>query len=228
MKRLNLVGLFLCIFAVSILAGCATPILKSSSRTKQYKGEDTSWYGKSGAQFAPVKDVNTTEETSNPTATAAKEGSWWMPTEAPKGKDNTVWGNRGYVYLADSKKAPKKVFARKAPKKVAVKKSVLQDVYFFFDSAELTLPAREILNANIKVLKKYPKAKMVLVGSASPEGSDAYNLKLSKNRALAVKDYLVKNGILDDSIFVKSEGEIEVNVSDYPFARKVHFKIISR
>ena len=39
MKKLNFVGLLLCVFAVSVLAGCATPTLKSSSRTKQYSSE---------------------------------------------------------------------------------------------------------------------------------------------------------------------------------------------
>ena len=215
MKKLNLVSLLLCIFAVSILlAGCATPILKS----KQYKGGDTSWYGKSGAKAAPVMDVNTTRETSNPTATSVKRGSWWMPKKALKGKDNTVWGNKGYVYLAGGK----------APKQLPPEKMVLQVVYFPFDSVELTLPTRKILNANVKVLKEYPQAKMVLMGYASPEGSDDYNLKLSKNRALAVKNYLVKNGIPDDSIAVKGEGEMEVSKDAYPSARKVYFRLISR
>ena len=67
-----------------------------------------------------------------------------MPKKAPKGKDNTVWGNKGYVYLAG-----------KAP----VENLVLQDVYFLLDSAELTLPARKILNSNVKALKENPKAK---------------------------------------------------------------------
>ncbi|MFH2069505.1 MAG: OmpA family protein [Candidatus Omnitrophota bacterium] len=221
MKRLNFVGLLLCIFAVSILAGCATPILKSSSM-------DTSWYGKSGALSAPVKDVNTTEETSNPTATAAKKGSWWMPDEAPAGKGSTVWGNRGYVYLAEAEKAPKKAVAKKSPGKAVVKKSSLQDIYFLFDSAELTPSARKILDANVKVLKENPKAKMVLMGYASPEGPTDYNRKLSGRRAQSVKNYMVKNGIPEDSISITAEGEMEVSVANYPSARKVQYRIISR
>ena len=210
MKRLNLVGLLLSIFAVLILAGCATPMLKSSSR-------DTSWYGKSGALSAPVKDVNTTEETSNPTATAGKEGSWWMPEKAPRGKSDTVWGNRGYVYLDG-----------KAPKKMPAEKASLQDIYFLFDSAELTPTAKKILNANVKVLKANPKAKMILMGYASPEGSTEYNKKLSGRRALSVKNYMIKNGVPEDSIAITSEGEMDVSVANYPSARKVHYKIISR
>ena len=200
MKKLNLVGLLLCIFAVSILAGCATPILKSSSKAKQYKGGDTSWYGKSGAQPAPAKD-------------SQKGGSWWMPKKAPKGKDSTVWGNKGYVYLAG---------------KLPAEKLVLQDVYFLLDSAQLTFPAKKILNANVKALKEHPKVKVVLLGHASPEGLENSNLKLSENRALAVKNYLVKNGVSKNSISAKGEGKMKVAKLSYPSARKVHFKIISR
>jgi outer membrane protein OmpA-like peptidoglycan-associated protein len=200
MKKLNLVSLFLCIFAVSILAGCATPILKSSSRAKQYSGGDASWYGKSGAQPAPAKD-------------SQKGGSWWMPKKAPKGKDSTIWGNKGYVYLAG---------------KMPIEKLVLQDVYFSLGSAELTFSAKRILNSNAKALKENPKAKVVLMGYASPEGLENSNLKLSENRALAAKNYLVKNGVSRSSIFVKAEGEMEVNESVYSSARKVHFKIISQ
>jgi outer membrane protein OmpA-like peptidoglycan-associated protein len=219
MKKLNFAGLLLCLAAVSILAGCATPILKSSSRAKHhfyYSGVDTSWYGKSGARPAPVKDANTLVPSTNP----VKKGSWWMPKRAPQGKENTIWGNRGYVYLAGN--------GPNAPKKLPVEKTALQVVYFPFDSVELTLSARTTLNANVKVLKEYPQAKMVLMGYASPEGSDDYNLKLSKNRALAVKSYLMKNGIPDGSISVKGEGKIEVKVSDYPSARKVYFKLTSQ
>ena len=213
MKKLNFVGLLVCVFAVSILAGCATPILKSASRAKQYSGGDASWYGKSGAKSAPIMDAATAKDTSNPSATSVKKGYWWMPEKAPKGKDSTVWGNKGYVYLAG---------------KVPVEKLALQDVYFLLDSAELTLPAKKILNSNVKALQEHPKAKIALLGYASPEGLEDRNLKLSENRALAVKNYLVKNGVSKSSISVKGEGKMEVSKAAYPSARKVHFKIISR
>ncbi|MCX5642720.1 MAG: OmpA family protein [Candidatus Omnitrophica bacterium] len=214
MKKLNFVGLLLCVAAVSILAGCATPILKSSHKAKQYKGADTSWYGKSGAQSTPIMDVATAKDTSNPTATAVKRGSWWMPKKAPKGKNNTVWGNRGYVYLAGAGKA--------------VEKMVLQDVYFSLNSSELTLSAKKIISANAKALKENPRVRVALMGYASPEGLENSNVKLSENRALAVKDYLVKSGVSKSSVLFKGEGEMEVNESAYPSARKVHFKIISQ
>ena len=212
MKRLNLVGLFLSIFAVSILAGCAA--------TSSSVGQDTSWWGKSGAKTAPIKDAYTTKDTSNPTATAVKKGSWWMPEQAPRGKSGTVWGNRGYVYLAGE--------GEKAAPKPAVKRAALQDVYFPYDSVELTSASKKILNDNIAILKKSSNPKVVLMGYASPEGADDYNMNLSRRRALAVKDYLVKNGVSVESVSVTAEGEMAVDKSAYPSARKVHIKSIYR
>ena len=184
MKKLNFVGLLFCISAVSILAGCATPILKSSSRAKQYSGKNTSKNYHSGA--------------------------WWIGKRASKA---TAWGNRGYVYLAG---------------KMPVEKLVLQDVYFPLNSVELTFLAKKTLSSNVKALKEHPKAKVVLMGYASPEGLEIKNVKLSENRALAVKNYLVKNGVSKNSISAKGEGKMEVAKFSYPSARKVHFKIISQ
>lgn len=42
-------------------------------------------------------------------------------------------------------------------------------------------------------MKKHPEAKVVIKGYASPEGNLAFNEKLAKARAQAVKSILVKN-----------------------------------
>jgi len=251
MKGMNLVGLLMVVFAVSILAGCAT----TTSRT----GEDLSWWGKSGAGPAPVNDADTAFPSKDP----AKGGSWWMPDKtAVKADDNTQWGNRGYVYVAETpvpkpvaiaapkpveKVVEKKVVVEKivekpvdrivektVEKKVYVDKVVektvyvnVQDVYFLYDNSALTPFTKGILDNNAAVFKKYPKIKAILVGYASPEGATEYNLKLSERRALAVKNYLVKAGISEDILKVNPMGELDAAESSWPFSRKVHFEIVS-
>jgi outer membrane protein OmpA-like peptidoglycan-associated protein len=277
MKRMNVVVLLMIVFAVSLFAGCAA----TTSRT----GEDLSWWGKSGAQSAPVTDtrmgvihsadvVSTgteqTETAKDPSANdPALRGSWWMPDQAAtQAEDNTLWGNRGYVYVAETPEPPApepvsvvpEVAAPKPEEKVVekpaapavvekivempvekivektvyvdkvVEKTVyvnVQDVYFLYDSSDLTPFAKGILDHNVEVFKAYPKLKAILIGYASPEGTDAYNLKLSERRAVAVKDYLVNAGIPEAILTVKPMGELEAAKSSWPFARKVHFEIIS-
>jgi outer membrane protein OmpA-like peptidoglycan-associated protein len=62
-------------------------------------------------------------------------------------------------------------------------------VTFDFNSAELTEEAKFILN------QIGENAIVDIVATASPEGSEEYNLKLSERRANAVKDYLTNKGV---------------------------------
>jgi outer membrane protein OmpA-like peptidoglycan-associated protein len=101
----------------------------------------------------------------------------------------------------------------------------IQDVYFPYDSSALGPFNRGILDKNVEVFKAYPKLTAILIGYASPEGTDEYNLKLSERRVAAVKDYLVKAGVPEEILTVKPMGKLEAaNKSSWPFARKVHFE----
>ena len=51
------------------------------------------------------------------------------------------------------------------------------------------------MNQLADILKKYPNAKLTIEGHTDNTGSNAYNKKLSDNRAKAVLDYLVNKGI---------------------------------
>lgn len=79
----------------------------------------------------------------------------------------------------------------------------------YFDSAEYTIKgqSREALLDLANILKEYPKTNIVLEGHTDNTGSDAYNLTLSKNRAQAVTNFLVDNGILKSRIETKWYGE---------------------
>jgi len=163
--------------------------------------------------------------------------------------ENAQWGNRGYVFVGTAKeKVAAPVIEKKAEPPVKVVEKVvtkvvekpvekivkvpgktlvinLQDVYFNYDSAAITALAAQTLKENAAVLKANPSVKVVLVGSASPEGATDYNLKLSERRVNAVKDYLVKEGISADRLKTQAAGEIEVEKPSWPFARKVKFAV---
>jgi len=72
----------------------------------------------------------------------------------------------------------------------------LKGVNFKYDSAELTEPAKAILNKVAGDLSVYPLKKTIEVrGFASSEGTDAYNLRLSQRRSQSVADYLKAKGV---------------------------------
>jgi len=52
-----------------------------------------------------------------------------------------------------------------------------------------------VLNSIVSILKEYPDAKFSIEGHTDSTGKKATNQKLSEDRAAAVKDYLIENGI---------------------------------
>ena len=57
-----------------------------------------------------------------------------------------------------------------------------------------------VLQSITSILKEYPTAKFSIEGHTDNVGGDAFNQKLSAERALAVKEYLVQNGIADERL----------------------------
>ena len=72
---------------------------------------------------------------------------------------------------------------------------VLRGVHFAFNSYALDSKAMGILNEAAGLIKASPNKRVVLAGWTDWIGSDAYNMKLSQERANSVKNYLVKQGI---------------------------------
>ncbi len=59
------------------------------------------------------------------------------------------------------------------------------------------------------MLKRYPNSIVHVVGHTDSVGSDAYNLRLSEQRALAVVDYLASIGVARDRLRSEGRGETE-------------------
>ncbi|MUJ20394.1 OmpA family protein [Aliivibrio fischeri] len=78
---------------------------------------------------------------------------------------------------------------------------------FEFDSYALNDKVTLELDKHLYFMKKHRNIKVSLVGNADNIGPTEYNLTLSKNRANAVKDYLVKNGLSLNRISSAWSGE---------------------
>ena len=76
---------------------------------------------------------------------------------------------------------------------------VLHGVNFAFNSYALDAKAKGVLDEAASALKG-KKVNITLEGWTDSIGSDAYNMKLSQNRASAVKAYLVEQGVPASSI----------------------------
>ncbi len=107
---------------------------------------------------------------------------------------------KGYLYksmnfnLKQSLVEPVEVNIALAPIKIG-SKIVLNNVFFEFNSYELTSTSEVELSKMVLLLKDSSIAKVKISGYTDNVGSDAYNLELSKQRSKAVYNYLIANGV---------------------------------
>jgi len=82
------------------------------------------------------------------------------------------------------------------------------DVLFDYDKAALKPEAEQALKKVAVVLSQFPESKVTVEGYTDSKGTKASNMQLSRERAQAVKDWLVKNGgVLATNISTKGFGE---------------------
>ncbi len=84
---------------------------------------------------------------------------------------------------------------------------VVRAVDFEFNSAQLTLPARQTLDEVGASLVKQPELNVQIQGYADSTGSADYNLRLSQKRAESVRSYLMAKGVNAAVLTAKGFGQ---------------------
>ncbi len=83
----------------------------------------------------------------------------------------------------------------------------VRPVYFAFNKYTLSPSSIATLDTLVTILKRFPKVTVVVEGHTDALGSDAYNMKLSLQRAGTVRDYLIRHGIAGSRLSVKGYGK---------------------
>ena len=97
-----------------------------------------------------------------------------------------------------------------------------------FDTGKYTLRpgAREKLAKVSGITLAYPSLKLEVEGHTDSVGTDEYNMQLSENRANAVRDYLVQQGINSSSIAARGFGESQpVTTNDTAAGRQQNRRV---
>lgn len=83
----------------------------------------------------------------------------------------------------------------------------IQDLFFAFDSYELSEMAKNKLQNIASLLKENAMVNILIEGHCDERGTIEYNLVLGEKRASAAKSYLVNLGISNDRVETISYGE---------------------
>ncbi|MBX2901262.1 MAG: OmpA family protein [Cyclobacteriaceae bacterium] len=120
-------------------------------------------------------------------------------------------------------------------RKVAIGEvSALRHVFFDFGKASLQEASFDELNMMVTMMKQNESMQVEIGGHTDDVGSDAFNKKLSQQRADAVKKYLTDNGITGRRIRSVGYGEERPLVSNDDEAggreinRRVEFKVLAK
>ena len=82
----------------------------------------------------------------------------------------------------------------------------LVNIQFEFNSAALTVDSEEGVAMLAAFLESHPEINVELAGHTDNVGSDAYNLKLSQERAEVVRQALIAQGIAETRLTAKGYG----------------------
>jgi outer membrane protein OmpA-like peptidoglycan-associated protein len=111
------------------------------------------------------------------------------------------------------------------------KKEIMQIIYFDFDDSKLSEVSKgkliNFLDKNKNSLSNY-----IILGHTDTKGSKTYNLSLSLNRAKAVREILLNEGIAKKNVSILGKGELETAVSTpdetkHPANRRAEVKILN-
>jgi peptidoglycan-associated lipoprotein len=115
----------------------------------------------------------------------------------------------------------------------------LENIYYNFNKSNIRPDAAKELNKLVKILKDYPSMWIELGSHTDSRGSDAYNMALSKKRATAAVNYILKSGGIDkERITAHGYGEtrlvnqcangVSCTIEQHQLNRRTEFTIVKQ
>lgn len=159
------------------------------------------------------------------------EGGTFGKYPLQEGKDYTILAERrGYLtrrepFTMQGKSIPP-IFLTKSQtdttfyvpilldKSLLNKTFVLENIYYDLDKYNIRADAAPELDKIVTILKDNPTLKLELSSHTDVRAPDAYNLRLSQNRAKAAVDYIVSQGIAADRLVARGYGETQLVVKN--------------
>lgn len=176
--------LLLCAISALLLSACTTP------------GKRTAWGAAGGAAVGAAAGAVISHTTGGKSGTGALIGGL---------AGLAAGGALGNYYDKQAKELAAIADVVKGDNGIQV--FLKNDILFDVGSAELSAQAMQTLTDLNRVLKKYPKNRIVVQGFTDSTGSEEFNKKLSQQRAQAVYNFLIGSGLKTLSITYVGFGE---------------------
>lgn len=117
--------------------------------------------------------------------------------------------------------------------KRGAKSVIIENIFFDFDSYTIQPTSFPELQRLIQLLQKEKELAIEIGGHTDEQGGNSYNLQLSKQRAMAVKEYLIAQGIEKERLTIRGYGKQKPlstakNQAKQSINRRVEFTVLKK